>query len=106
MGNLQLSMLVDLITGAGKQRLAAAESFEAPPISPEARRYRVVALCLFVASSALLLATALVDTGAGARSLSEVFGWSGIGCLQMCVLCGVRYAAVNKQPRYDERDLA
>ncbi len=49
-------------------------------------------------SSGLLLAAALADTVAGGRSLSEVLGWSGIGCLLMCVLCGSRYAAVNEKP--------
>lgn len=106
MGNFLLSMLADLLTGASKQRLAAAEAFEAPPISPAARRYRIAALCLFMAASVLLLAAALVDTIAGSRSLSEVFGWSGIGCFQVCVFCGIRYAVVNKQPNHDEWDLA
>lgn len=106
MGSILLSILADLITGASKQRLAAAEAFEAPPINPAARRYRIVALCLFATSSVLLLTAALVDTVAGARSLSEVFGWSGIGCLQVCVLCGIRYAAVNKKSKSDEWDPA
>jgi hypothetical protein len=106
MGSFLLSMLADLITGASKQRLAAAEAFEAPPISPAARRYRIAALCLFMAASALLLTAALVDTMAGSRSLSEVFGWSGIGCFQVSVFCGIRYAVVNKKPNHDEWDLA
>ncbi len=106
MGSFLLSLLADLITGASKQRLAAAEAFEAPPISPAARRYRIAALCLFMASSALLLTAALVDTVVGSRSLSEVFGWSGIGCLQGCSFCGIRYMAVNKKPSHDEWDLA
>jgi hypothetical protein len=105
MGSFLFPMLADLITGASKKRLAAAEAFESPPISPAARRYRIVALCFFMLASALLLIAALVDTIAGSRSLSEVFGWSGIGCIQICVLCGIRYAAVNKKPKYDAWDL-
>jgi hypothetical protein len=102
MGSFLLSILADLITGASKQRIAAAEALGAPPVSPAARGYRSVALWLFLASSVLLLGAALADTIAGARSLSEVFGWSGIGCLQVCVFCGIRYASVNKK-RADNR---
>jgi hypothetical protein len=106
MESFLLSILTDLINGASKQRIAAAEAFEAPPISSVARRYRFVALCLFMIASALLLTAALVDTLAKWRSLSEAFGWSGIGCFQVCVVCGIRYAAVNKKPKYDDWDLA
>ena len=97
MGSFFLSMLTDWLTGASEQRLAAAEAFGAPPINPAAQRYRSVALCLFPASSALLLAAALADTVAGARRVSEVFGWSGIAGLQGCVVCGLRYAVVNQK---------
>jgi hypothetical protein len=106
MGSFLLSLLANVITGASKRRLAAVEAFEAAPISPAARRYRIAALCLFTASSALLLTAALVDTVVGSRWLSEVFGWSGIACLQVCVFCGIRYAVVNKKPERDEWDLA
>jgi hypothetical protein len=106
MGSFLLSILTDLATGASKRRIAAAEAFGAPPISPAARRLRSVALWLFMASSGLLLAAVLADTVAGARSLSEVFGWSGIGCLQVCVFCGIRYASVNKKRMDHECDLA
>jgi hypothetical protein len=105
MGSFLLLILAVLITGASKPLIAAAEALGVPLISPAARHYRSVALCLFMASSGLLLAAALADTVAGARSLSEVLGWSGIGCLLMCVFCGNRYASANKKHTDQEWDL-
>jgi hypothetical protein len=102
MASFLFSIFVDLITGTSKQRLAAAEAFGAAPINPAARRYRLVALSLFLASAVLLLAAAVSDSVAGVRQLSEVFGWSGIACLQLCVFCGIRYAIVNGRPKDDE----
>ncbi len=66
MGSFLISILADMITGASKQWIAAAEALGAPPVSPSARRFRSVALCLFMASSGLLLAAAVADTVAGA----------------------------------------
>jgi hypothetical protein len=97
-----LSVLSGLITGSGKRWISAAEAFEAPPANPAAQRYRAVAFYCFMAFSALLLTAALVDTLAKARPVSEVFGWSGIACFQVCVFCGIRYAIVNKA--YEDDD--
>jgi hypothetical protein len=106
MGCLLISILVDQIAGASRVRLTAVGAFESPPISPAPRRYRIAALCLLLASSGSLAIAALVDTIAGARSLSDVFGWSGIVGLEACVLCGLRYAAVNEKPKKsDDWDL-
>jgi hypothetical protein len=43
----------------------------------------------------LFLAAALTDWFLQNRFVSEILGWSGIMCLQFCVVCGVRYARVN-----------
>lgn len=102
MGHFLVSILVDLMTGESSRRLRAAEAFETPPMGPSARRYRAVALGLLMAASTLLLAAALVDTVAGDRPLGEWCGWSGIACLQGCVFCGLRYAAVNRKPGVDD----
>lgn len=92
-----LSMLAVMITGVSGQLLSVVEAFGAPPVSQRAVRYRSVALCLFMASSGLLLTAALSDTFVGDRFRSEVFGWGGIGCFVMCVLCGIRYAVMNNK---------
>jgi len=102
MGSFLLTVLSHLFTGSAKRWIAAAEAFEAPPTNPAAQRYRVIAFCFFMAFAALVLIAALVDTLAKARSVSEVFGWSGIACFQVCVFCGVRYAIVNTAHEDDE----
>lgn len=89
-------MLADVFSGAAKQRLDAAEAFETPPLNPAARRWATLALVLFVTTSSLFVAAALIDWFTGNRFVSEVLGWSGIVCLQLCVVCGIRYASVNK----------
>ncbi len=78
------------------RRLALGEAFGSRPTNQAAQRCRIVALFFFMAASVLLLTAALVDTLAKARTASEIFGWSGIACLLVCVLCGIRHAAVNK----------
>jgi hypothetical protein len=80
----------------GIRSIDVAEAFGTPPMTPAAWRYRAAALSLFMAAAVLLLTAALVDTIANARPASEVFGWLGIGCLQMCVYCGLRYKAANE----------
>jgi len=75
----------------------AAAAFEAAPANPSAKFYRKAALCFFLLGATLLLTAALVDVLANARAIGEVFGWSGIGCFQVCVLCGLRYSVVNKR---------
>jgi len=95
MGSFLFSTLFDLITGSAKQRLDAAEAFEAPPANPVAQRYRTIAFCFFMATSALLLSAALVDWFFNMRLVGEILGWSGIVCLHVCVICGIRYAVVN-----------
>jgi len=91
-----LAMLADVFSGSARQRIDAAEAFETPPRNPVARRWATRALILFIATSTLFLAAALTDWFTGNRFVSEIFGWSGIVCLQLCVVCGVRYAIVNK----------
>jgi hypothetical protein len=89
-----LSILSPL--GFAKRGVDAAEALDAPPVTPSAQRYRGIAFCFFLVAAALLLTAGLVDCFADARLASEVFGWSGIGCLQICVTCGLRYKAVNR----------
>jgi hypothetical protein len=72
---------------------------EAPPANRATKRYQVIAFCSFMAFSALLLTAALVETLAQARPVSEVLGWSGIACLQVCAFCVIRYPVVNRVAR-------
>jgi len=95
-----LAILADVFSGSAKQRLEAAEAFETPPQNPTARRWATLTLILFLATSTILLAAALTDW-LGNRPLSEVFGWTGIVCFQTCVICGVRYASINKSVEDD-----
>ena len=81
----------------GVEMVEAAEAFETPALSRAARRYAVIAFCCLLAGSALLVTAALVDALAGARGLSEKFGWAGIGCLVVCVHSGLRYKAANRR---------
>ena len=80
----------------GWRGIDAAAAFEAAPRNPCATFYRKAALCFFLVGATFLLTAALVDVLANARAIGEVFGWSGIGCFQVCVLCGLRYSVVNK----------
>ncbi len=91
-----LGMIVDIATGATATRLAAAEAFETPPKNSAARRWAAIALSLFLLASAMMLTAALVDWFTGQRFIAECFGWTGIVFLQLCVVCGVRYAVVNR----------
>jgi hypothetical protein len=77
------------------KRMKAVEAFDAPPANAAAKRYRQIALCSFLAASVLFLTAALLDTVANARPVGNVFGFSGIACIEICVICGLRYAAVN-----------
>jgi hypothetical protein len=66
-------------------------------LTVHARHYRAAAFSLFMIAAALLMTAALVDALADARLASECFGWSGIGCLHLCVICGLRYKAGNRE---------
>jgi hypothetical protein len=79
-----------------KTRLAAVEAFGTPPRSRQARRWRTIALALFTAASALMLAAAFTFEVGRPNVVSETLGWSGIACIQLCVVCGLRYAAANR----------
>ena len=91
-----LGMIVDIASGGAAACLAAAEAFETPPRNPTARRWAAIALSLFFLTSSMMLTAALVDCFAGRRFIAECFGWTGIVFLQLCVVCGVRYAVVNR----------
>ena len=105
MGEFNLSMLIQLVSGAANQRLKAAVAFDAAPLNPSAQRLRSTALCLFLGAAALLLTAAVVDVCLGARLHSEVLGWTGIVCLNICVVCGTRYAVVNRRLNPGTHDL-
>ncbi|HEV3303778.1 MAG TPA: hypothetical protein VG055_29260 [Planctomycetaceae bacterium] len=81
----------------GVRGIDAVAAFEAAPRNPSATFYRKAALCFFLVGATLLLTAALVDVLANARAIGEVFGWSGIGCVQVSVLCGLRYSVVNRR---------
>jgi hypothetical protein len=81
----------------GVRGIDAAAAFDAAPSNPSATFYRKAALCFFLLGATLFLTAALVHVLANARAIGEVFGWSGIGCFQVCVLCGLRYSVVNKR---------
>ncbi len=55
-----LGMIVDLVTGATRTRMAAVEAFGAPPKSRHALRLRTTALVLFLFGTALLFSASLV----------------------------------------------
>jgi hypothetical protein len=82
-----------------KSRFAAAEAFGTPPRSQHSRHLRMVALALFVAASAFMLVAALTFTVGERNALSEFLGWSGVVCIQLCVVCGHCYALVNRERR-------
>lgn len=81
----------------GRRLIEAAEAFEDPPLNRAARRYAVMSVCLLVATAALLLTAALVDTLANARPMSEAIGWTGIVCMNLCIYSGLRYRAANRR---------
>jgi hypothetical protein len=81
----------------GVRGIDAVAGFEAAPRNSSATFYRKAARCFFLVGATLFLTAALVDVLANARAIGEVFGWSGIGCFQVCVLCGLRYSVANKR---------
>tara|TARA_R110002049_G_C9140834_1_gene559609 strand:+ start:1192 stop:1701 length:510 start_codon:yes stop_codon:yes gene_type:complete len=91
-----LGMITDIVSGAAATRIRASEAFETPPRNTTARRWAAFALNLFLLTSSLMLGAALVDWFTGRRFLAECLGWTGVACLQLCVVCGVRYAIVNQ----------
>jgi len=105
MGTLFLSILADLISGTATQRMDAVEAFEARPLNPTASRYRITAICFFLATSSLFLTAALVHICADARVLGEILGWTGIACVHVCIVCGLRYRIVNRRPDFALRNL-
>jgi len=91
-----LGMIADIVSGAAATRIRAAEAFETPPRNRIAKRWTTIALTLFLLASTLMLTAALVDWFTGRRFIAECLGWTGVVCLQLCVVCGVRYAVVNR----------
>ena len=94
MGTFILSMVLDLISGSTMNRIKSFVALQSPSTNTKAQRYRTIAFYLFMAASMLLITAAIVDSF-GARFVSELFGWSGLVCLQLCVICGLQYARVN-----------
>lgn len=95
-----LGMIVEIANGATAARLFAVDAFaalETPPRNPTARRWAVLALSLFLIASALILTAALVDWFTGRRLISGCFGWTGVVCLQLCIVCVARYAVANRK---------
>jgi hypothetical protein len=80
----------------------AAEALERPAATPEAKGYRVAAVWFFFAMAALMLSAAIVFVVAGPVVASDVLGWSGIACLQLCLFCGLRYGALNRRAEIEE----
>ena len=76
MGILLLSSLAYHFTGDSKQRLAAIEALDKPPISPTASRYRSAPLASSWPPRRCSSSPLLSHMLAPARLLSEVFGWS------------------------------
>jgi|ERR1700677_3220035 hypothetical protein len=81
----------------GFRGIEAAAAFEAAPTNCSAWLYRKAALCFFLLGAFLFLAASVIDVLANARAIGEVFGWSGIGSLQISVICGLRYSVVNRR---------
>ncbi len=81
----------------GFRGIGTVAAFDAAPTNPSATLYRKAALCFFLVGAFLFLTASLIDVLANARAIGEVFGWSGIGCVQICVLCGLRYSAINRK---------
>jgi hypothetical protein len=80
----------------GFRGIEAAAAFEAVPTNPSAWFYRKAALCFFLLGALLFLAASVIDVLANARAIGEIFGWSGSGCLQVSVICGLRYSVANR----------
>ena len=75
-----LTIIAELFTGGANAKLAAAETLDAPPLTP---------VLLLVASIMFCMKPELL--------LDEILGWSGIGCIQLSVICGLRYATINRR---------
>lgn len=81
---------------ATKTRLRAVEAFGSPPRTRQARYWRTIALTLFLGASAFMFSAGLTFAVGRCGALSEILGWSGVACIQLCVFCGLRYAVVNR----------
>ena len=90
-----LTLLTDVLSGAAMQRGEAAETIENPPRHVSVRRWATLTLVLFLVASICLLVAALADWFAGNRFLSGVFGWAGVICLNICMICGLRCVKVR-----------
>jgi hypothetical protein len=94
MGSLWLSLLLHAFNGHCHD--SAVRAIDKAPVNARAQRYRLAALYLFLLSAGLILTAALVDSFvADGRTLSEVFGWSGLAGFQCCTVCGIRYGSLN-----------
>ena len=101
MGEFIFGMVCDIALGTTRKRLAVAEALESRPRNRAGARIRGIALWLFLISAFLILMAAISHSVAGMPFLGELLGWSGIVGLELCVVCGARYAIVNrsKSPR-------
>ena len=93
------NIVTDLVTGSSQESLDAVDALEKPAISPIAQRYRTAAVVFFLCAAAFLFSAALAFAIGPQNVLNEILGWTGIVCLYICVLCGLRYSAINRPAR-------
>ena len=101
---LLLNIAFDLVTGASRKALDAAEALEQPAWNTKAQRWRTFAVGFFFLTSIFLLAAAIAFTLAPKNIVNEILGWSGIVCLHVCVVCGLRYAVLNGESCHGQLD--
>jgi hypothetical protein len=62
-------------------------------------RYRISAICFFMAASALLVTSAILYTLADDDRVGDILGWTGVVCLAIAGICELRHAAMNRSQR-------
>lgn len=92
-----LTIIAELFTGGANAKLAAAETLDAPPLTPAAHHWRMLAIISFLSGAVLLLVASIMFCMKPELLLDEILGWSGIGCIQLSVICGLRYATINRR---------
>src|SRR4051794_13350489 len=76
--------------------LDGIEALEKPAVTPAARRYRIAAFYLLAATGLLAIPAAVIHTIVGECQAFDVFEFGALTALALCILCGIRYAELNR----------
>ena len=90
-----LTLILDVATGSSSKMLDAVSSFEDPPRSDAAKRNRRLALFFLLAGACCAVIAAILFDVNRPNAVDDIFGWTALLCMLVCVILGFRYQFLN-----------